>query len=318
MEDLVFSLNVVLPLFLLMIIGVGLRKFRILPAEFFPAANKISFSLFLPAILFLNIYDYCENFRQLKWGFPAFAGGAVVVTILLAVLIVPIFIKDKKSSSVVIQSIFRSNYLLFGIPALENMFGGEGVFSAELIIPIVIPIFNVAAVLVLSAGGSGEKKGIFSLVVSALKNPLIVATLLGLVFSFFKLQFSFELPKAIYSTTKSLASVGTPLALISLGGQFDFKSLGGNIKALTAATVLRTLIVPAVWLAVAVLLGYRTSELAALLVLLGSPAAVSSYIMAEQLDCNGQLASQIVMATTAISAFTIFIFIFLLRSLSLI
>ena len=182
MESFVFALNAVAPIVLTVVIGYLLKKIGIFPAEMSVKVNRLVFRVLLPAMLFVNVYNI-ESVSDIGIGYILYAAGAVIAVVVLAMLIVPLFIKKKERRAPLIQAIFRSNFALIGIPLAESLYGAEGAAVAALLSAIAIPIFNVSAVLCFSLFASSEKKpSAKKILLDIVKNPLIIAIAISGVF----------------------------------------------------------------------------------------------------------------------------------------
>jgi predicted permease len=312
-ENFLFSINAILPLFMIMAIGFVLKRTKVANDAFFYIANKISFKLLLPVMLFLNIYDTRtrEDIYDARYVLIA-AGGIVIVTALL-MIIIPKLVPDKRKIGVIIQGIVRSNFLLFAVPVVRNMFGEEELWTTSSLLPVIVPLFNILAVIVLSVYlNEGMHKGMLKkTILDIIKNPLIIGSLVSYGIIFLKIEIS----EVLYTCMKDIAGMATPLALISLGGTLKFSSIRENMKYIVMTCFGKLVMMPALILPVAIALGYRGSTIGALLALLGSPIAVSSYVMSEQSGNDGELAAQLIAFSTAASVVTMFLWIFSLRSL---
>lgn len=290
----------------MMALGYGLRKIGLFTDAFLRQLNRVCFQVFLPLILFVNVYhsDFTTDFN------PALVGFALLSTVVFFVLLlvsVPRFETDDTRRSVLIQGMFRSNYVLFGLPIATSLFGEAHTGTTAILIAFVIPLFNVLAVFALENFKPG-KVGFKSVLKSIVTNPLI----LGAVAACFFIVSGIRLPDILDRTVGDIAQIATPLALIALGGSFSFRSLKGNGKALICAVGGKLVVIPLAGIALSLALGYRGIELGALLAMFASPTAVSSFTMAQQMDADDELAGQIVVTTSLCSVVTIFIWITLL------
>jgi len=310
-DNFIFSLNVVLPLVLLMLIGVFLRKIKIFD-EFF--LNKLSIFIFkvsMPFLLFNNIYtgkisDTVDPY------FVILALILVLGTIGILIMVIPKYVKENRNRGVLIQGLYRSNFILFGIPLSVNIFGDEGLAAVTTLVAIIIPVYNFAAVIVLDLF-TDHRQNYKETAVSILKNPLIIGTVLGILTSVFQIK----LPAVLDKTIADIAKTATPMALMALGGEIEINNIWKNIKYLILVSAGKLFIIPAVTIMIAFFLGYRGAELCAFLCMMAPSTAVSSYTMAQQYDCNHELAGQIVFFTTIISPFSIFLFVFMLKTTGL-
>ncbi len=312
MNNLLFSVNVVAPLFILMSTGYISRKIKFVSEPFLAELNRFVFKFCLPAMLFYDIWSsYKGDFSNTKLIFSAVAG--ILIVILLSFCIVPLIIKRKGQRGSIIQGIYRSNFIIYGLPLATGMYGQEAVTTISMLMGIMIPLYNVSAVIILSIySETGAHQVTFrSIVKDIVTNPLIQGCFLGLMAGLFHLK----LPEFIRSPLSQFAAIGTPLALFVMGGEFKFRHLGGNIVKVISVTVVRLVIVPLCALSIYVMMGFRQVELSVLLSIFATPTAMASYIMSKNMGCDGQLSAQIVVLTTTCSCITIFFFIFALRSM---
>ena len=312
MNNFLFSVNVVAPLFVLMATGYFSRKIKFVSESFLADLNKFVFKFCLPIMLFSDIWgSYKGDFSNTRLIFTAVLGTLAVIAI--AFCIVPLFIKGKAQRGSMIQGIYRSNFIIYGLPLATGMYGQDAVATISMLMGIMIPLYNVAAVIILSTfSETGTHKVTFkSIVKDVVTNPLILGCFFGLLAGATHLK----LPEFVHSPLNMFAAIGTPLALFVMGGEFKFSHLGGDILKVISATTARLIIVPLIAVSIFVLMGFRNVELSVLLSIFATPTAMASYIMSKNMGCDGQLSAQIVVLTTACSCVTIFFFIFVLKSL---
>lgn len=334
MEHLIFSLNAILPLVAMIAIGMVLRKVGV-KDEFWNIANKLVFRLFLPVLLFYNVYNI-SDFSEINWSFVLYAVVAICVVFALAMALVPLFVKDNARRGVIVQALFRSNYAIIGVPLATSLYGTTGAAAASLLSAFIIPTFNVLSVVALSAfQPKGEKKNAFAKVLKGIvTNPLIIAVCSGVVVLLIRklLQnasvdfrlFDFSLcgvqVTLLGSIVKSLANVATPLALLVLGGRFSFAETKTNGKTVAIVTALRMVVLPVVAIACAYLIvpSLGGVHFAVYLSVFASPVAVASAVMAKEMDGDDVLAGQLVVWNTLVSAVTLFVFIATMSAIGLI
>jgi len=317
MDNFIFSLNVVLPVFLVIGLGFLIKSLGIVDDHFVNVAIKFNFKIGLSTLIFKNIYtaklSSIFNPKLIIFTLLGIAG-----TVLVLWLIVPLFIKDKKRASAMIHTMYRSNFVLLGIPLATNMFGESNIAPISLLLPIAIPAYNLFAVIILAAFDENNDKisgkKIKSTILNILKNPLIIGSMSAVMLQLF----SIKLPEFLENSIFSVASLGTPLALITLGAQFNFKSSLGNLKYSLAATFGRLIAVPFIIVIMAIIAGFRGYELGGIFILFSAPSAISSYVMAKEMNSDYKLTGDIIMLTTMFSIFTIFTGIYLLKTFLLI
>ncbi|MGD9569750.1 MAG: AEC family transporter [Sedimentibacter sp.] len=311
MENLIFSINVVLPIFLLMCIGAFLRKIKLIDQVFLEKANHFAFSALLPVLLFNNIYK--SNISDsVNVKLIIFAVGIILFIVGILFIIVPKLESDNRNRGVIIQGLHRSNFVIFGLPLSKNIFGIENLGPVTTLTAIIIPLYNFLAVIILD-WYSNDKSDYKKTIVSILKNPLIVGSVTGIIFA----ALNIKLPNFLEKTVSDVAGMATPLALMVLGGDIEIKNIGKNLKYISIITIGKLLIIPTFVISTALLFGFRGVELGALFSMVAPSVSVSSYTMALQYDCNSELAGQLVFVTTLFSPLTIFIFIFTLKTVGL-
>ena len=309
MENLILSFTVVFPLFLQLALGYFLKRVGLLDEHTLQKCNKLVFRVFLPVLLFLNVCnaDIQEAFhgRLLLW-------AAIEVFICFCVLmaVIPLIEKDARKRAVLVQGIFRSNFALFGVSVAASLFGEENIGVASLLTAVVIPMYNILSVVALETFRGG-KPNARKMLLGVVKNPLIIGTVSGLAL----LLLGIRLPGVVESAMQSISKVATPMSLLVLGGTFEFSRLRGSLREMAIGIVGRLIAVPAVFLPIFAALGFRGVEMGAVLVMLASPTAVSSFPMAIEMDADGTLAGQIVVGTTLLCVVTMFFWIFLLKEL---
>lgn len=309
MENLILSVNVIAPLFFLMVIGyVLVHHTKLADKELCSKANALVFKVFLPCMLFKNIYQ-SDIKTQMQGELCLFVAGSLLVLFLLLCLVVPKVVKQENQQGVVIQGIFRSNYVIFGVAIVEKMYGLENTVTAAILSAILVPMYNFLAVIALSVFGEKRERDWKKVIGNIVKNPLIIASVLGIVFSYVGIQ----LPQAVETTIGDLAKLATPIAFLILGGDFDFSKIKGNLKTAGGVIFVKMIVLPLLMIPIVIGMGYRDSDLLAALLAYQTPIAVSSYIMAQQAGADEQLAGQLVVFSSAVSIVTLFVTIFILR-----
>lgn len=311
LQNFLVCLNAVVPLILYLVIGMMIRKFNILTEEDVRKFNRMVFVALFPALMFENLYsaDISEAFDL-----PLIIGACLFVLAVFGmtwVLVCRIEPSDR-SRGAMIQAIYRSNFVLMGLPVTENIFGHGNVSSTAALIMFVVPLYNVLAVILLEyfRGGKANPKDVAKKVVT---NPIIVGAMTAII----AIVFHIHVPESINQTISGMCNATTPMAMILLGASFQMSSIKGSHRNLAICVSGRLLVVPAVGLTVAALLGVRGVEFVSLIAMLAAPPAVSSYTMAEAMDSDGELAGNAVIFATPLSCFTMFLWLFLFKSLGL-
>ncbi len=314
-ESFLLSLNIVLPLFLMMAAGYALRRAIGLTTAWVQVTNKLVFRLLLPLLLFRNMFesDLSTAFSPDMLSLIGFGVTGTILTFLLLYLIVPRLETENSRRGVLIQGIFRSNMALFGIPVALSLYGEGNIMIVTVMVSFVIPLFNVLGVLSLKLF-EGCKPDWKEILKSIITNPLILAIAAGLLCN----VSGVALPAPVQKAAWALSDCATPISFFLLGASFTFASAAKNRRTLIVATLSRLVFVPLFWLSLGILLGFRDQRLFALMMLFTPPTAVGSYPMACAMKGDGQLASEIVVFTSAFSVASILLWIFIFRSLGLI
>ena len=313
MENFLLALNVVLPIFFIMTLGFFLKKIQMVDENSLNIMNRLVFRVFMSTLLFLNVYNIgdfsklsIDNLKLLVYAFII-----IFIIVFLAWLIYMPKVKEKKKLSVLIQGVYRGNFVLFGLAIVDSIYGKEGLATVSLLTIVVIPTFNVLAVIILEYY-SGREISKLKLLKQVFKNPLIIATLLGISFIILKIN----IPKPAYKTLSDISKIATPLAFIVLEAELQIGNMLKNIKYLISVNILRLVGNPLITIGVGKLIGFQGIELVALLSMSACPTAVASYTMAKEMNADGDLAGEIVATTSILSIFTIFCWVLILKNLA--
>ncbi len=328
-----FAMNAILPIVLLIALGVFLRKIRLIDQHFNNVLIKYIFRVGLPVLLFYNVYSI-ESFAEINWDIVIFTTIVTLLIFSVGIVVVKVLTKDDRQKGVVLQTAFRSNYALTGIPLAEAIGGAAALKVVSLLAAFAIPLANVLSVIALTMfqkNDLGERISIKKMIQNIISNPLIIAVFSGLFVLFLRsllpthqgvpiFTLKNQLPFSV-TFMKMISQTASPMALIALGGQFEISVVKPLLKQITLGVSLRILIVPGLAIFFAYLLQDRFTGLQqsypALIALYGSPVAVSSAIMTQEMGGDEKLASQLVVWTTVFSMFTIFFTIVILRSAGL-
>ena len=314
LNDLLFSANAVVPIFLLIMLGYVLTRLKVWDAHFLKIANNVCFKCLLPVLLFYNVAS--SNI------FEVFNGKLILYVCLCACVlcgvlffVVPLLIKDNKRRGVLIQGTFRSNFLLFGVPLGLSIGGESGATLAAVVASFYVPVINMLSVISLYVFSDAKDKNLKSALLGIIKNPLIIGGVSGLIFSLIRNYIGFEIPTMLDTTLYNIKSSATPLAFLILGGDLKFDNMLRNIKISIFSVLGKLVIIPALMLTVSSFLGFDKLSMAILLAVFATPNAVSSYAMARNYEADYDLAGEIVTLSTLLSIFTIFVFITISKSL---
>ncbi len=309
MSNLIYSINATLPIFLLIILGKVLKTTKIINDEFTKTADRYVFRIALPALLFSDLTE--NNVGSAFDGkYVLFCFSVTIFSIAVLWGLTEKFMKNEEQKGAFIQGSYRSSAAILGLAFINNMYDSVGM--APLMIIGCVPLYNIFAVIILTLKGDngGKKPNMKETFINVMKNPILLSILIALPFALLNLHFPSFVNKAI----GSVANTATPLALISIGASFEGKKALKKMKPTLLASFIKLILLAGLFLPLAVFFGYRNQELMALLVMLGSPTTVSSYIMAKNTGNDGILTSGIIVLTTLLSSLTLTLWIFVLKS----
>lgn len=318
MSDFIFSLNVTMPIFLVMVLGYFLKQIGMLDDHFVTVANKFNFKVTLPFMVFrdLSQVDIREEFDIRFVLFCAISSTICFWAIWGAV---KLFLKDKSLRGAFVQASFRSSAAVMGLAFISNIYGASAM--GPMMIIGAVPLYNIFSVLVLTFEASTEDEGadnakrdtekIKQACVNIAKNPIIISIALGVIVALIGIDF----PIMVDKTVNSVAQLATPLALIGLGAGFEGRKAIAKLRPTMWASAIKLIIQPLIFIPAAIWLGFTGEKLVAILIMLAAPATPSCYIMAKNMKNDGTLTASIIVMTTLLAAFTLTGWIYLLKTL---
>ena len=310
MDSFNISFNAITPITLIVIMGYLLKKYKFLDKPTIKNMNSLCFKFFLPILTFSNIIH--TNVKEIiDTNLLIYIVLSIIIIIIISIIIVPFFEKDRKKQGSMIQGIYRSNFVILGIPLTSHIAGEKASAIAAILIMAVIPMYNFMAVIILSIYGGKSKINIKEIAVQVIKNPLIIASLAGILISVIELKLPIYIDKAVVDLSK----LGGVLPMFLLGADLDFSSISSNMKDLIITISGKLFFVPLIFLNLAINLGFSSEKIVALIAVYCAPIAVSSAIMAQQMGCDSELSTQLVVFSTVASCLTIFLWVFTLSLL---
>lgn len=312
MDAFLVAVNAVTPYLIYLGLGYLFKKAKLMDEAFYNKLNQVIFRSFFPITMFYNTHDI---------SFDGQGNGRLVSASLLLLLVVvglsfflvPRFSHENPRRGVIIQGIFRSNSVLYAIGFAETLFGQEGAALASILVALLVPLYNVITILVFEYF-RGNRAQPLELVKKIFQNPLFLGGVIGVCFSALPVR----LPGCVEDAIAKLSGTTTPLALMVLGGTIHIRSIRKNLSCIAVTLTIKMLLVPAVAVAIGWYLGFAPMELFVFFILFGTPIAVNSYTMAENMGGDGELAGELVAVSTVVSMFTLFGWIYFLRITSLI
>lgn len=314
MNNLIFSLNATMPVFLMMVLGYILKKLNWIDEEFASKINSFVFHVPLPVLVFKDLatVDFVEVWDT---KFVIFCFMATLLSIFMAAIISKVW-KDKSIQGEFVQASYRSSAAILGIAFIQNIYGNAGM--GPLMVVASVPLYNVAAVVILTLLGKEKKKMdkvlLAKTIKGILKNPIIIGIVLGFLWSLLRIP----MPYIMEKTVTNVANIATPLGLMAMGAAFDWKKAFAKMKPALTATVIKLVGFVIIFLPLAIRMGFREEKLVALLVMLGSATTISCYVMAKNMGHEGTLTSSVVMLTTLLCAFTLTGWLFILKTIGMI
>ncbi len=313
MENFIYSINVTMPIFLVMVIGYILKQIGMLNDNFVTVANKFNFKVTLPFMLFKDIAGVdIKAVFDIKYVLFC----AIVSTICFWVVwgTAKLLVRDKTIRGAFVQSSFRGSAAVMGLAFIQNIYGSSAM--GPLMIVSAVPLYNIFSVIVLTfeandSTGIDKKAKIRQAGINICKNPIILSILAGLIVGLLGIQF----PTLVYKTVSNVAQMATPLALITIGAGFEGRKALAKIAPTMAASTIKLVLQPLVFLPVAAWMGFSGEKMIAILIMLASPTTPSCYIMAKSMNNDEVLTASVIVTTTLMAAFTLTGWIFLLKTL---
>ena len=303
------ALGGVVPLFCLMAVGVFVKRSRLLSEEELRHMNRMVFRVFFFFMMVYNIY-ISDPGTAFQPTLMLFGAAGVLLTALVFTGIVCRIEPENARRGPMIQAAFRGNYVLMGIPLVSNIFGDAAIAIPTMMIAVIVPIYNILGVLVLETFRGG-RFDLLPILRSVLMNPMILGAITGALCRLVELP----IPAPVLKPVAQIAAATTPVALIILGASFHGGSYHAHLRQLIFSVASRLIVVPAIVLSLAIILGFRGVELVTLVAVFATPCAVAGFAMAQQMQADAELAGNSVVYSSALACFTIFGWVFLLKTL---
>ncbi len=313
MENFIYSINVTMPIFLVMVIGYILKQIGMLNDNFVTVANKFNFKVTLPFMLFKDIAGVdIKAVFDIKYVLFC----AIVSTICFWVVwgTAKLLVRDKTIRGAFVQSSFRGSAAVMGLAFIQNIYGSSAM--GPLMIVSAVPLYNIFSVIVLTFEandnmGIDKKEKIKQAGINICKNPIILSILAGLIAALLGIHF----PTLVDKTISNVAQMATPLALITIGAGFEGRKALAKIAPTMVASTIKLVLQPLIFLPVAAWMGFTGEKMIAILIMLASPTTPSCYIMAKSMNNDEVLTASVIVTTTLMAAFTLTGWIFLLKTL---
>ena len=309
MQNFILIAGLVVPVFLIIALGYLLKILGIINDNFVSISSKVVFTISLPALIFTEVSKISLS-EALDIKMLAFVYGGIIISFILVWIISLPLVKEGKNKGAFIQGSFRSNFAIIGLALISNIFGSQKLGKASLLLAFIIPAFNILSVIALTVPNRKENQlSAIRTIVEILKNPLIIAVILAIPFSYY----GWKLPDVIFTTVDYLAALSFPLALLGIGGFLNFKEIKKASSIAVFSTILKIVLIPLAACFTAYELNFPAGDMGIIFIFFACPTAIASFIMAEAMGSNGKLAGNIVLMTTLGSVITITIGLFILK-----
>lgn len=309
MNNFTVCFNAVFPAFVLMLIGYLTKLAGIISQKMVTAFNKVVFNIFMPFMVFYNLYN-TDTATVIRPNTLLFCVFGVLAELVIGIIYAEKFVKKREDRAVIIMAAYRSNFAMIGIPIASSLVEDSDFGVIIMLLAVIIPIYNAVAVILLSIYGE-KKVSVKALVMKILKNPLIIGSAFGIFF----LLTGLTLPMPILKAAGDMAQVASPMLLFLVGAFFRFEGIGKDNRQLIAATLMRLVFMPGLCLFAAMALGFRGVDFAGFIGVFAASGAVGAYSMTQEMGGNARLAGNIVVITSVLSPLTVFIWSLLFKTL---
>lgn len=304
MQNALTLISLVLPIFLVIFIGIVLRYLNIITLEYNKISSKIIFNIALPLFLFKKISENNYTFEG-SAGFILFAVVSTIIFFVLMWIVASLFKLSDEVRGVFIQGAFRGNYAIVGLALISSVLDHDSLVKSAMLIAFVLPLYNILAVIALAYPAKNVKGNFIK---DILINPLVISVIIAFALN----GIGFKTPQVIDQTIGYIAALTLPLALISIGASFSISEIKNISKSAVYSTLFKLVLQPLLFTPIAFYFGFTQEEIIILFIFFACPTAIASYIMAEAMNRDGQLAGSIVALSTLLSIVTISIGLYLL------
>lgn len=312
-ESFFVAWNAVIPFLIYLGLGWLARRRGLVDKNFLNQLTRVIFAVFFPLMTFQNTCS-ADPGNVPSWKLLAFVGLGILALEGVLLAVIPRIVKEDPRRGAIIQAMYRSNFVLFGLPLTTTLYGTEKTAVASMLVVVVLTIYNVTSVLILELFRERrEKISPAQLMGQLVRNPMLQGCAVGMAF----FVLGWKLPAYLAKPVKALAELTTLLAMFALGGTLEFRALRKNGRYILSVLGGKLVVIPLILVAVGYALGLRGVELFLVVAVFGTPVASGSYPMALSMDSDGELAGQLVFTSTVLAAFTLFGWIFTLDLLGL-
>ena len=311
LQNLIICVNAVIPQAVFLAIGIIIKKGKMVTAEEVKRITAFTFKLLYPFMMFDNLYG--KNLEEnMNWPLVIYVVGLLAVLIAGSYSAVCAFEKEAYNRGAMIQAIFRSNIVLMGLPVAINLFGKDNVTEVAVVLLFIVPLYNIMSVIILEKFRGG-RTSILAMVRKVITNPIIMGAIAAVIV----LSLGIEVPEIIMQPVTSLADATNPISMVLLGASLDIHGIREDRKRVLFCVIGKLVIVPAIGIGGALLLGFEGVALIAVVLMVASPTALASFAMASSMGSNGGLAGEAIVFSTIFSCVTMPVWLFILKTMGL-
>lgn len=311
LQNLIICVNAVIPQAVFLAIGIIIKKGKMVTAEEVKRITAFTFKLLYPFMMFDNLYG--KNLEEnMNWPLVIYVVGLLAVLIAGSYSAVCAFEKEAYNRGAMIQAIFRSNIVLMGLPVAINLFGKDNVTEVAVVLLFIVPLYNIMSVVILEKFRGG-RTSILAMVRKVITNPIIMGAIAAVIV----LSLGIEVPEIIMQPVTSLADATNPISMVLLGASLDIHGIREDRKRVLFCVIGKLVIVPAIGIGGALLLGFEGVALIAVVLMVASPTALASFAMASSMGSNGGLAGEAIVFSTIFSCVTMPVWLFILKTMGL-
>ena len=313
LENLLFSVNMSLPLFVLLGLGMYLRKREIFTDDYVSRTTTIVYHYMLPAKMFLDVsaIDLSAAFDP---RYLTIAAVCITAEFILAWVMADLMCKDRSKQSAMAHACYRGNFMYLGIALLQNIYGAQIVPSAAVIIILVVPFYNISGIFLMTVKESRDGFHPGRILLGVLKNPIVLSILLALPFAYFQI----ELPFLVTKSLGYLKSATSTLALLAVGASIKLETIRTDWRLLAKISSIKLLLMPAIAAAMAILAHLNAEQIVTLTVVCAMPSAINVFIVTDKMGGDGRVAGSAVVVTHLLSLFTMTAIVFALKTAGMI
>ena len=310
LDSLIYTAGITLPIFLMVFLGIFLRRIHIIDDHFINVSSKLVFNISMPALLFLSL-SHLDLEAAFEVGQVVFCLAVVLISFAGMWFLVPFFVRNREDRGVFVQGAFRGNIAITGLAYANNMYGAEGIGVASLYLSFMVICINILSIIILEyyAAPDNSHLSVRTIGRSVSRNPLVIAIIVSLII---KLA-GVPVPGIVYKTGEYLGAIALPLALLGVGGTFSLSVMAKTSLESFGAAFCKLILIPGLAIFSAIVLGYRGMVLGVMFALFASPTAAASFVMAKAIGGKGVMAANIIAVTTLAAVLTNSLGIFFLR-----